>query len=380
MELSNTIIETGVDKLVKIINSRGSVSSFDAAKELGVSPAVVMEWADFLEEEGIINIEYKFTKPFLVARKLAKKEVQEKAKEFEGKKDVFVRKAEVSLSFLEKESEKLKSLKEEFEKIKKGLGFDIDKIKDDLLELQKYEQLKIELDKKVGEQKNASVSKLQDMTKQILVEKKKYDDIIREVKKEEDTLEKDRLEAASIEEAEKLIKKKTEALQQLIRQVEDKSRAEEESIRNSEQRIQGLEMLAQKIHETVEKEKTLIEPLIKESLEQTEKIKSIQDKIMDKISSKEKKLKGFEGASKKLKDFFSKKLGVLSLIEKVNRDRNELEKDLIDLIKKAKSFQLSSKNADVGAQIENMEKKFEDLDKKKAAFEGEVKELSSFFK
>ncbi|MEK6876887.1 MAG: hypothetical protein AABX63_05705, partial [Nanoarchaeota archaeon] len=325
-------------------------------------------------------IEYKFTKPFLVTRKLAKKEVQEKAKEFEGKKDVFVRKAEVSLSFLEKVSSKLKTLKDEFEKIKKGLGFDIDKIKDDLIELQKYEQLKIELDKKVEEQKNASINKLQDITNQISMEKKKYDNMLQEIKKEEEILEKDRLEAISIEDAEKLIKKKIDDLRQLIKKVEGKAMEEEESIKNSEQRIQNLEMLAKKTQETVEKERAIIEPLIEESIEQTEKIKRIQDRVVSKILSKEKKLKGFKNASKKLKDFFNKKLGVLSLIEKVNLDRNELEKELIELIKKAKSFQLSSKSADVGAQITDMEKKFKDVDKKKAVFEGEVKELNSFFK
>src|SRR3989338_2052151 len=371
MELSNTIIETGVDKLVKIINSRGSISSVDAAKELGVSPAVVMEWADFLEEEGIISVEYKFTKPFLVARKLAKKEVQEKAKEFGGKKDVFVRKAEVSLSFLEKESGKLKTLKDEFEKIKKGLGFDIDKIKDDLLELQKYEQLKIELDKKVGEQKNASINKLQDVTNQISLEKKKYDDILQGVAREEDILKKDRREATSMEDAEKLIKKKIDDLKQIVKDVEDKAIAEEESIKNSEQRIQNLEILAKKTREVMENEKNLIEPLIKESREQTEKIKKIQDTVVSKIQSKEKMLRGVKKASETFRSFFNKKLGVLSLIEKVNRDRNELENELIELIKKAKSFQLASKSSDVGAQIADMEKKFDDVDKKKEVFEGE---------
>jgi len=380
MELSNTIIETGVDKLVKIINSRGSISSVDAAKELGVSPAVVMEWADFLEEEGIISVEYKFTKPFLVARKLAKKEVQEKAKEFGGKKDVFVRKAEVSLSFLEKESGKLKTLKDEFEKIKKGLGFDIDKIKDDLLELQKYEQLKIELDKKVGEQKNASINKLQDVTNQISLEKKKYDDILQGVAREEDILKKDRREATSMEDAEKLIKKKIDDLKQIVKDVEDKAIAEEESIKNSEQRIQNLEILAKKTREVMENEKNLIEPLIKESREQTEKIKKIQDTVVSKIQSKEKMLRGVKKASETFRSFFNKKLGVLSLIEKVNRDRNELENELIELIKKAKSFQLASKSSDVGAQIADLEKKFDDVDKKKEVFEGEVKELGSFFK
>ena len=53
---------------------------------------------------------------------------------------------------------------------------------------------------------------------------------------------------------------------------------------------------------------------------------------------------------------------------------------LIKLIKKAKSCQLRSKSADIGAQISDMEKKFKDVDKKKIVFEGEVNELSSLFK
>ena len=80
----DSVIETGVDKLVALVNKNGRISSYDAVKELGVSNTVVMEWADYLEEEGIISIEYKFTKPFLVARKIAKKDLQEKAKEFSG--------------------------------------------------------------------------------------------------------------------------------------------------------------------------------------------------------------------------------------------------------------------------------------------------------
>ena len=112
MGIAGSIIETGVDKLVKLVNTKGRIAASDAAKELGVGMSVIMEWTDFLEEEGIINIEYKFTKPYLVARKIAKKDVQEKAKEFSGKKEVFIRKAEVSLSFINRESNKLKTLKE----------------------------------------------------------------------------------------------------------------------------------------------------------------------------------------------------------------------------------------------------------------------------
>src|SRR3989344_143612 len=157
MGLTDSIIETGV---VKLVNGKGRISSFDAAKELGVSSSIVMEWADFLEEEGIINIEYKFTKPFLIARKMGKKEVQEKAKEFSGKKDIFVRKAEVSLSFLSREAEKLNTIKDEFDKIEKELGFDLSNVKNELEELEKYEHLKMNLDKQIENQRKTSVDRI----------------------------------------------------------------------------------------------------------------------------------------------------------------------------------------------------------------------------
>ena len=96
--------------------------------------------------------------------------------------------------------------------------------------------------------------------------------------------------------------------------------------------------------------------------------------------AKEKKLKGVKKASKGMKKLFKKKFGVLDVIEKVNKDRNDLQKDLIALIKKTKSFQLSSKSADVGKEMANIEKKFKEVDVKKKYFEKELKNLSSFFR
>jgi len=379
MGLASSIIETGVDKLVKLVNVKGKVASADAAKELGVSSTVVMEWADFLEEEGIINIEYKFTKPFLVGRKMAKKDVQEKAKEFSGKKDVFVRKAEVSLSFLERESKKLQSVKGEFDKIKKDLGFDVDNIKNELQELAKYEQLKISLDKQIGQQKTSTVGKLQEMIKQILREKQKYHSILAEIKKEGIALGKEKAEAKSIEESEKIINEKLNNLKSIIKQVEDRVKMEEDSVKISESNIQRLGTMADSIKANVEKEKGLIEPLVQKSREQAEKIQELQNIIIKKIQTKEKKLKGEKKASEKMRIFFNKKFGVLNFIEKVNKDRDDLENELISLVKKAKSFQLSSKSADIGSQISSLEKKFKGVDDKKKNFEKEIKKLGSVF-
>lgn len=380
MGLMNSVIETGVDKLVNLINAKGKIASYDAARDLGVSSIVIMEWADFLEEEGIINIEYKFTKPFLVARKLGKKDMQEKAKEFSGKKDVFVRKAEVSVIFLDKEAEKLKKIKDEFDKIKKELGFDIGSIKGELEELEKYEQLKINLDKQIESQKTNAMDKIEEMTRQVSREKKKYQYILSEIKKEEHDLDDEKNEAHSLEESERIIKSRLNSLKVIIGQVEARVNQEEENVQISERHIQKLDIMAKTMRIRVEKEKGAIEPLIAESKEQAKKIKELQDKVIKKITEKEKKLKGAKKASKKIKALFKKKMGVMSLIEKMNKDRNALQKELIALIKKAKSFELSSKSANIGDQITNIEKKFKEVDTKKKLFEKELKQLSSFFK
>ena len=93
----------------------------------------------------------------------------------------------------------------------------------------------------------------------------------------------------------------------------------------------------------MEKEKGGLEPLVKKKGEQEKKIQQIQEKILKKLAGKEKKLEVSKRTSKKLKKIFDNKMRVINLIDRVNKDKDNLEKGLIELIKKAKSFQLTSK-------------------------------------
>ena len=69
-------ITTAVDSLVELVNNKGRISLEEAAKELGLPSHIINEWATFLEEEKVLEIEYQFTTPFLIAK--AKKEIDEK--------------------------------------------------------------------------------------------------------------------------------------------------------------------------------------------------------------------------------------------------------------------------------------------------------------
>ncbi len=380
MDIESSVIETGVDKLVNIIKERGRIALADAAKELGVSINVIQEWVDYLEEEGIISVEYKLTKPFLVDRKLTKKEVEEKAKEFGSKKDAFVRKAEVSLSFLEKQAEELRKVKYEFDRLKQELGMELDTVKDDLRQLERYQQLKDELQKQVEEQKNEAKLKIEELTQQIVREQQKYQELITNVKKEKDELSREKLEAQSIEEGERILNRKLAELKNMIGLMEKKVLDEDTAIKNSEIHIERLSLLIDDIKQRVEEEKSIIEPLIERSMEQERKVLELQDKIMQKIAQKQQSVENVREITRKVKDFFDKKLAVANLVDRVNKDRDELEKSLVELIKKAKSFQLSAKSGDIGNQMLDLEKKFSDVDKKKSEFEAELKEFGSVFK
>ena len=380
MEIESNVIETGVDKLVNLVKTRGRIALADAAKELGVSTTVVQEWVDFLEDEGIISVEYKMTKPFLVERKLTKKEVEAKSKEFESKKDVFVRKAEVSLSFLDKQAEELKNVKGEFDRIKNELGLELETVRNDLKELEKYQQMKQELQRQVEEQKNDAKAKIEELTKQILNEQKRYQELVVNIEKEKKILVHEKLQARSIEESEKLLNKKLADLKGMIALIEDRIGKEDTAIKNSESHIERLNNIIEDVKQRVEEEKASIAPLMEKSKELEKKVIELQKNIVKKIAEKKVNMPNVDQIIKKVNDFFAKKMAVVNLVDKVNRDRDELEKSLIELIKKAKSFQLAGRRRDTGKEMLELEKKFNEVDNKKGVFEGELKKMISFFR
>ncbi len=65
----NDVVETGVDDLIRLIQKKGKMSLPDVSKELGIPPKAIEKWVDFLVEEGKMDVEYKFTTPFISMKK-----------------------------------------------------------------------------------------------------------------------------------------------------------------------------------------------------------------------------------------------------------------------------------------------------------------------
>jgi len=382
--VKDSLLKTGVDRLVSLIQEKKRISVPEAAKELGVSQIVVEEWADFLEEDGIISIEYKFATPWLIEKKLKKEDIEKKVKEFYGKKDIIVRKSESLLSFLDKKGEDIAKIRNEFKKMREEIHSETDNIQEELKELERYEELKNKVDDQVKKQDQAFADKIKEMDGQIIRAQKKYSELLKEIGAEEKIIKTERLKTNSIRKIEEALTQKIKKIEGTIDIVKQNIKLEDTHIVDLESHTKKLKELANDTRETLNLQKKKIMPLAKESKEYEKKILNSQKEILKKVFERGKVIKEDIDESRRLSDkfknFFEKKMETVNLIEKINDDRNTFKKELTEFIAKARALSILSESIDIQKQINIMEKKFKDIDQKKNIFEKEIKKLCSLIK
>ncbi|GIU69499.1 MAG: hypothetical protein KatS3mg002_0735 [Candidatus Woesearchaeota archaeon] len=67
--MSDEVVRTGVDELLDLLKNNSKIALVDVARKLGISLDVLQAWVDFLVEERILGIEYKFTTPYIYLNK-----------------------------------------------------------------------------------------------------------------------------------------------------------------------------------------------------------------------------------------------------------------------------------------------------------------------
>lgn len=384
MAIRNSIIETGVDKLVDLIRERKKISVKDAAKELGVGPIVAEEWADFLEEEEIISIEYKFATPFLVEKKLTKDEIKGKEKEFHSKKEGFIRKAEVTLAILDREGEDFNKFKDKFNKLKKEIGFELGSVISEIKELEKLENLKKSVDQQIDEQEKDFYNKMLAYENKMKKEEGKYKEIVSSINSEQEKLDRERLETISLREREMDIRKRLKQFQENISEINKAIDKEEIMINDSEKRVKLLKNVAEKVKEEVSNNRGISKELNKQKESHKKKIEGMRSKIIDKVSKNDgeltRKIEEGKISGRKFKDFFDKKMKIEKLIKDMDKQKDQLEYELIELVKKAKAFHLSSCSGGLKGHVKELEETFEKVKKQKVKFESEATKLSSLLK
>jgi len=374
-------IETGVDKLLDLVEQKKRLSIGEAANYLGVSIPILQEWADFLEDEGLITIEYKLSKTYLCERKLNKKEVEKKVKEYSSKKDAFTRKVEMAITSMQDESAGFEKLKDEVKKLNDAIGTDIEQVREQLQELKHYEELKKNIDKDIIQQKLEYQQMLENVHRQISAQRKKYESFIEEIEVEKGKIEEAKVELSYLEKREENIRKRVDALNQVVKSVSEKILDQKNSIKASITKINAVLEDTEKLHKDMtDKMKTELEPVIKTADEKEEKILAVQDSILKKIMERKKtiekyKLESIE-ASEEFKVFFERKAKIHELVASLDKEKLEIERGLQELINKARGFALSLKSDDVKSYVKELQESFSGLEKKRNSFVNKLGELT----
>lgn len=377
-------IETGVDKLVQLIKDRKKITLADAAKVLGVSKTVLQEWADFLQEEKVIDIDYKLTSTWLIEKKLTEEDIKTKKSEFDNLKDNFIRKIESSIESVNHETEGIKQIKDEFEKIKKEVGSELDKVQAEAKQLESYENLKRNIDQEIINQQAEFRNALKRAHTDLLEEDKKYQALINTIKAEEDIIKREETDVKTLQTREDQLKARLTEVSSAIDEVHKKIEDNNTKIDYTKEHIKNIEKATQKIEEVIVQKKKSLEPLLNQSKEHEEKIIESQNKLIKKVMENKSKITQAETESKetieKFKTFFEKKAQIEMLLMKIEEDKIRLKAELNNLIKKSKMFDIvsSAKNSD--KHVKELKIAMDEVEKKKETFKQEIAKLLGLVK
>ncbi|MBI3033910.1 hypothetical protein HYY72_02025 [Candidatus Woesearchaeota archaeon] len=368
-------ITTGVDKLVALIEEKKRVSIIDASKELSVPSVVIEEWADFLQQQGLIDIQYKFTTPFLVRRELSKDEISRKSKDFEGRKEGFIRKIEAAIDYIEHESLGLKKVKEEFVQLSRELETEVKKVRNELSTLENYEKLKRGLDREILEQQQAFKSQMDSVESQLLEKQKAYEEISEHIREQELKLDEEMTNSGLIRKNEEILKQRIKKIQRAAQVMEQQLRDEDSNIGGMQSEIRQLKAYAERIRSGIDMRKNDIAPLIEQRRSHQKKIEEMQEAILKKVAGARQRISSSVTESSKAKEkferFFDEKVDIDVMMDKINMDLEKLKHELSALITEAKLLELASPR-NMERHISELEKKFRDANSKRERLEEEI--------
>lgn len=382
------VIQTGVDKLVKLVKDKGKVSLKQASRLLGVDEETIEDWSQFLEDGGLISIEYKFTVPYLVGKKLTKEEIDQKAKEIGDEKNIFMRKTQSAMNYLEMLDQEVNKIETVFAHLEKHSDKSLRHVQNDVFELEKAEKDKERIDKEIEESKEGYLQKISAINKKIKAEKDDYEkissDIRKEVEETANVFEIEKKEAQSIIDSEKYLEQKLEEVKELSEGIQKKMSGESKNISDSEQKLNILMQRYEGIKNKLQKEKQDILGAMNENKLKEIDITKRQEEIIKKMEQKQKEvdteLSELQDLPVKFKQFIDKKSKIKEILVKVESEEKGLKDLLNQLILKGKVLKTTMGKKEFDKEMKELG---EDLDKvtyKRSFFEGQLSKLVSLIK
>ena len=351
-------IQTGVDRLVALVKEKQKISIDDAAKTLVVSKTIVQEWADFLEEEGIIEIKYSFARTYLVDRKLTKVETDQKEKQFTQQRETFVAKVDQTIQSVDHEMKGFEEFRREFESLKKGLSGSLDILHTEIGALHALEHTKIKATSSLTKERDTLKKREIEAHQSLTKEYTRYHEILRAFTKQEKTLSEHKKHVKAILNGESTAKTTIGMYIAQAARLSTQVDQENKALRGGAKKLKQLEGLAHTMHKKLallERKKLL--PLEREKERITQKARVLEEKILAKARVERAHAKKPHGTSvrarRSIEELFKRKKSIEHLLEAIERDKHALLDELNELEARAEAFRVNK----TAVRLEELRKK-----------------------
>ncbi|MBI5398067.1 hypothetical protein HZB03_01265 [Candidatus Woesearchaeota archaeon] len=340
------VIETGVDRLVRLVRERSRIAVDDAARVLGFDQNIIMEWALFLEEEGILNVEYKLTKTFLVSRILTKKEISQKVKDVESKKEVVLRKASMLKSLIERETSGFEKLSKEFIAMQQEVSKEAGVLEKDLQMYEHLKQQKEDLDSKIRKSREEMTAAVEGIGFAIAKDQAEYLKVLHQLQIEEASLKKIVENSTQVVFTEQALKKQMGSLRGSLRRLEEHLRTEDADMRVTQERVYESKKHLQALKtDIIRRQKQALKGLEERSKRLVREVDGAAKSMLAKLAGIRQDEARFEGKLKKharVYDLLKEKGRLEKTFEDIKVDNEVLNKEVDELIKKIHIAKVSS--------------------------------------
>jgi chromosome segregation ATPase len=378
-------LETGVDKLVAIISTSKRISLDEASKKLGVGANVVQEWAEFLEKEKLITLEYSLSKIWLCEKKLSKIEVKGMAKEISSEKDAFARKIDTAIKSLENETAGFEEIKRQFVRIQSQVKDEITVVEKELSDLDKFTKLKESIGKTIQAQKDSYENSISEVLARINKDKAEYTALttnLASIMKNVDTST-ERVKALQTMQQEILTKVST--AKDHLKQISAEVTAEEDKIKGHLSTINALKTKADELQTRIQgNSSTIANSTIKKINDDHSKMIAELNTLLNEAEQKTKNVQTYAALQDKIrgsfKGFFDKKIQTEQMIVKIEEEKTSLKKSLEILQSRIKGLDLMASSKDLKVQSEAIALEMKNYEMRRMGLMGKIDTLFNFIK
>jgi len=383
--MASVNIKTGVDKLVELISTKKKISVDAAAKELGVGKNVVQEWADFLEEEGAVTIDVSLSKTWLVERKIAPEDVIQSAGEVSSQKEAFSRRIDVAMTSLQQETSRFEDVRKEFSNIQGHIKSEIETVKNQLTELERFDSLRKNLDKDIDKQKKNYEDIVKDANEKLRIESEKYTDLKSLIDKEKKSLDQYGQKMEELKRLRNDYERTVSTLKDSLKKIDDVVSEYRKRFEDSQKVVSNYQNALDRLNEELsEKKSSTLSKKLEGMKDGEQKLFKKQMELESNMKKAISSVQSYAGISDKvhssLDGYFSKNISTEKLIAEIENDKTDLTKYLEELKSKVLKFTLMTSNESIKGQMKDIEAKLKEFERKKLSIRYKIEKLVSMIK